>query len=173
MKKLLEAATAEAADSEVCASVPMDVFKAVCRLPAVAVEFAPMVNSFGPGVAEVVAVSVRLSLVPSGRLKDNVTVSPGLGLVAPKSIEADAGGPAATVTAPAIDEVAPASLKPNGDPATSSATLTPVVDGSAVIASRPRPSAPRSAALRCAITVLRPSWVASPLRMVSIGATEG
>ncbi len=49
------------------------------------VAVAPMVNSFGPGVAEVVAVSVMLSLEPSGSVKRNWMVSPAFGLTAPRS----------------------------------------------------------------------------------------
>ncbi len=67
---------------------------AVCRLVAVAVDVAPMVNSFGPGVAEAVAVSVRSRLVPSGSVKVNLTVSPAFGLVAPRSTDIAAGAPA-------------------------------------------------------------------------------
>ena len=38
-----------------------------------------------PGVDDVVAVSVRSRLVPSGSVKVNLTVSPGFGLVGPRS----------------------------------------------------------------------------------------
>jgi hypothetical protein len=68
-KKSLEAAIAEAAVSEVSASLPTAVVRALRRFEAVIVLFPPMVNSFGPGLVEVVAVSVMLSLEPSGSVK--------------------------------------------------------------------------------------------------------
>ena len=51
-----------------------------------------MVNWPGPGVADVVAVSVMLSVVPSGRVKEYETVSPSLGGPV-KSTEVDGGAP--------------------------------------------------------------------------------
>ena len=69
MKKLLAAATTDAAASEVSASVAMDAVTAACRLAQVAAADAPMVNWFGPGLADVVAVRVNVSLVPSGSAK--------------------------------------------------------------------------------------------------------
>src|SRR6266511_4219767 len=124
-KKSLLAATADAAVSEVSASLSTAAVSAACRLSAVKSELGAMVNSFGPGVADVVAVSVMDSLVPSGRLKRNWMVSPSFGLVT-RSTEATAGDPAGPVTvAPASVEVTLASLKPNGDTA-SSATCTDV-----------------------------------------------
>ena len=94
LKKSSPAACAEAAVSAVPASVPSDWVRAARRLVAVAVGVPPMVNSFGPGVAEAVAVSVRSSLDPSGSVNENRTVSPAAGLVAPKSMETAAGEPA-------------------------------------------------------------------------------
>ena len=55
--------------SEVSASLVIAVVNAALRLSLVAIEFAPILNSFGPGAADVVAVNVMSSLVPSGRLK--------------------------------------------------------------------------------------------------------
>src|SRR5262249_10747318 len=70
---------AEAAASDVAASLPTAAVSAAWRLFAVAVVSAPMVNWLSPGGFAVVAVSVRSSLVPSGRAKVNRTVSPALG----------------------------------------------------------------------------------------------
>src|SRR3954447_25488629 len=50
LKKSFEAAIADAAVSEVLASLPIEVVSAACRLPAVADAFGPMVNWSGPGV---------------------------------------------------------------------------------------------------------------------------
>src|SRR6516162_4601452 len=66
-KKSFPAATAEAADREVCANCPIPAVMAAFRLAAVATEVAPMVNCPGPGGAEAVACSVRVSLDPSGK----------------------------------------------------------------------------------------------------------
>src|SRR5580704_13811349 len=70
-KKLLAAAKAEAGRSVVCASVPTAVVSAAWRLVAVAAAVAPIVNWFGPGVADVVACSESVVLVPSGRFRLN------------------------------------------------------------------------------------------------------
>src|SRR5664280_1523836 len=72
-------------------------------------------------------------------------VSPLLGLAAPRLTEIAAGEPAGPVTvAPVSDELAPASLRPNGEPAASSLTDTLVPDA-AGMTRRPRPFAPSSA----------------------------
>src|SRR5262245_58394907 len=68
-KKSLLAATADAAVSDVSASLSTAAVNAASRLSAVVPGAGAMVNSFRPGVAELVAVSVIDSLVPSGRLK--------------------------------------------------------------------------------------------------------
>src|ERR1700741_529240 len=91
-KKSLLAATAEAAVSEVSASLSTAAVSAASRLSAVVPGAGAMVNSFGPGVAELVAVRVIDSLVPSGRLKRNCMVSPAFGLMG-RSTEATAGDP--------------------------------------------------------------------------------
>src|SRR3954468_12918348 len=80
----------------------------------------------GSGVADD-AVSTMSSVVPSGRLKVNLTVSPSLGLVTPKSTDIAsgdggvvAGGVAVgwvTVAPTAVVETA-FSLSPNGDAGT-------------------------------------------------------
>src|SRR5262245_46820579 len=98
LKKSLAAASAEAADSEVRASLPRLAVMAVLRLPAVSAGVAPMVNSLGPGVAEVVAVSTTFSREPSGRFSVKVIFSPGLGLPAVKSTETLGGEPAGPAT---------------------------------------------------------------------------
>ena len=60
---------AEAADSDVLPIWLTPAVSAACRLAAVAAGVAPMVNWLGPGVADVVACSVSVWLVPSGRVK--------------------------------------------------------------------------------------------------------
>jgi hypothetical protein len=80
------------------------------------------------------------------------------------------GGAPATV-APVRLEAMPASLKPNGEVATSSLTETvePTAGG---MSSRPRP-VPISAWARSAMTCLRPAWAPLPLRIASVDATAG
>src|ERR1700730_11093408 len=69
LKKLLAAATAEAAGSVVCARLPTAVVKAACRLAAVAAGVPPMANWLAPGDAAEVACSDMFWLDPSGRVK--------------------------------------------------------------------------------------------------------
>src|SRR5262245_49555397 len=69
LKKSSAAATAHAAVSEVSASLPTAVCSAAFRLAAVTTVLGSMVNWFAPGVVELVAVSVMLSLDPSGSVK--------------------------------------------------------------------------------------------------------
>ena len=79
-KKSLPAATADAATSEVFASVPIDAVSAALRLPVVAAGVAPMAKlPAGVGVA-LDAVSLIDSVVPSGRLNVKLIASPLLGL---------------------------------------------------------------------------------------------
>src|SRR5271165_1213967 len=73
LKKLSPAATADAATSAVLASVPIELSRAVLRLPAVIVEVAPMVKLPVGGGVVLVAVNCTDSLVPSGRLKVKLT----------------------------------------------------------------------------------------------------
>src|SRR5271156_5307014 len=68
-KNSLEAAIAEAATSEVFASVPIDDVRADCRLVAVALGVAPMVNEPAGAGDVVVAVSCMVWVAPSGMLK--------------------------------------------------------------------------------------------------------
>jgi len=70
------------------------------------------------------------------------------------------------------DDVTEESFIPNGEPATSSATFTDVVDG-AEMTSRPSPPVPRSACRRSAISCFNPALVPVPLRMSSADATAG
>src|ERR1700688_271047 len=147
LKKLLAAATAEAAGSAVCARLPTAVASAACRLPAVTAGVAPMANWFGPGDAAEVAWSVMVWLVPSGRVKLNWTESPLFGFD-PSVTVSVLGDPDGWVTvAPVRLELTPASLNPNGEPATSSLIET-VDPATAGITRRPSPLAPRSAWLR-------------------------
>ena len=70
------------------------------------------------------------------------------------------------------DDVTEESFSPNGEPATSSATCTEVVDGEE-ITSRPSPLVPRSACRRSAITCFNPAFVPVPFKMSSADATAG
>src|SRR3979490_372237 len=85
------------------------------------------------------AVSCIDSVVPSGSLNAKLTLSPLLGLVAPRSTETAGGVPVGPVTvAPVSEDEIALSFRPNGEPATSSATLTEVSVGE-VMTRRPRP----------------------------------
>src|SRR5580704_6016799 len=90
LKKSLAAAIAEAAVNAVCARLVIAPDSAVCRLPAVRVALAPMVNWFAPGGESVVAWSVMVWLEPSGKVRPKAIVSPALGL-APRLTESDGG----------------------------------------------------------------------------------
>src|SRR3984957_12306354 len=79
LKKSLAAAIAEAAGNAVCARLVIAPDSAVCRLPAVAVALAPMVNWFAPGGESVVACRGRVWLAPSGRGRPKAIVAPALG----------------------------------------------------------------------------------------------
>ena len=126
----------------------------------------------GGGVA-LDAVSAIDSFEPSGRLNVKLTLSPSLGLVAPRLIEIPAGDPVGPVTvAPVSDDETELSFRPNGEPATSSATFTDVVVGD-VMTRRPSPVVPTSACLRSAITCFNPACVVVPFMMSSIDATDG
>ena len=67
LKNSFDACTAEAAVSDVPASLPTASFSAVRRFVAVTSEVAPMVNSLSPGGVSAVAVSVSVCVVPSGK----------------------------------------------------------------------------------------------------------
>ena len=170
VEKSLPAATTDAATSSVPASVPRAWVRAACRLVAVAAGVAPIVNWPAAGVAEAVAVSVRSRLVPSGRVKVNLTVSPSTGVATVRSTDMAGGVPLGGLTvAPLMFVVVPTSLKPNGDTA-SSASDTEVAVG-APTTSRPRPLVPRSACLRSSIICLSPALRPSPSRMWSTVST--
>src|SRR6267142_2355648 len=116
--------------------------KSVASESVVAAVSTPIANEPAGGGVVVVAVSSIDSVVPSGRLKLNLTLSPLLGLTPPRSTVAAGGTPAGCVmVAPVSDELTEASLRPNAEP--SSATLVTVVvaDGDAT-ASRPIPPVP-------------------------------
>src|ERR1700730_13925604 len=170
-KKLSPAVTADAATSGPLASAPIEVLSAALRLAAVAVELAPMAKLLaGSGVA-VEAVSVMSSVVPSGRLKVNLTDSPSAGLVAPRSTDIAAGVPVGwVIVAPVSVEVIALSLRPNADGEASSAICTDVADG-AVSTTRPRPLVPTSACLRSRISCLSPAWAPLPFMIASAEAT--
>src|SRR5580700_6811440 len=69
----------EAAGKAVCARLDIALDSAVCRLPAVTLALAPMVNWFAPGGESVVACKVMVWLEPSGSVRPNAIVSPALG----------------------------------------------------------------------------------------------
>src|SRR5688500_11076356 len=104
---------AEAATSDVFASVPTELVSAALRLAAVAAGVAPIAKlPAGVGTA-LEAVSCTVSLVPSGRLKVKLTASPSAGLVAPRSIEMAGGVPAGPVmVAPVNDDDTDCSFMP-------------------------------------------------------------
>src|ERR1700712_5378813 len=103
-KKSLPAATAEAATSDVFASVPIEAVSAALRLADVAAGVAPIAKlPAGVGVA-FDAVSLIDSVVPSGRLNVKLIASPLLGLEA-RPTETAGGDPAGPLTvAPVSDE---------------------------------------------------------------------
>src|SRR5581483_8156135 len=102
---------------------------------------APIVNWLAPGGDAVVACSVIVWFEPSGRLRLNWIVSPLFGFVA-RATEIDGGDPDGPVTvAPVSVALAPASLKPNGEPAASSLIETVDPDGAGMMR-RPRPFVP-------------------------------
>src|SRR5262245_21178133 len=115
LKKSPAAATAEAAVSDVAASLPTAAVSAVSRLPGVRSLVARMANWFGPGLADVVAVSVMLSVEPSGRVKRYSMVSPSVGLPAVRSTVVPAGGPDGVTVALVRFDVTPAGWSPEGD----------------------------------------------------------
>src|SRR5579862_1626798 len=147
LKKLLAAAIAEAAGNAVCARLAIAPDSAVCRLPAVAVALAPMVNWLAPGGEFVVACSVMVWLEPSGRVRPNAMVSPALGFE-PRLTETE-GGELEVTVAPVRLEVMLATLKPNGEVAESSASDT--LEPAPPTTRRPVP-VPRSACARSLIT---------------------
>ena len=113
-KKLSAAASAEAAVSDVLASLPTAVVSDVCRLAAVVAASTPMVNSFGPGVPDVVAVSVTISLLPSGKFNRNWTVWPWVGSPSGRQSSRVAHRPDRSPRNWPSVELMLASLKPNG-----------------------------------------------------------
>src|SRR5712672_1410370 len=139
---VMGAVVAEAATSDVSLSVFIDAVSEDCKFSVVAAVSTPIANEPAGGGVVVVAVSSIDSVVPSGRLKMNLTLSPLLGLTPPRSTVAAGGTPAGCVmVAPVSDELTEDNFRPNAEP--SSATLVTVVvaDGD-VTASRPIPRVP-------------------------------
>src|SRR5262249_1657771 len=172
LKKSLAAAIAEAAGSAVCARLVTAFVSAVCRLPAVRDGVAPIVNWLAPAGEAVVACKLIVWFDPSGKVRLNWMVSPFTGFD-PRVTDIPGGAPLVPVTvAPLRFELMPESLKPNGEPATSSLidTVAPAASG---MRRRPRPLVPRSAWARSAITCLSPACAPVPLRMASVDATAG
>src|SRR5689334_14215965 len=126
LKKLSDAAIADAATSEVSPSVWIEVVNTACRFAVVATVSTPIRNEPAGGGFFVVAVNAIVSLVPSGRLKLNAILSPSFGLTAPRSTVAAGGAPVGCVTvAPVSDELMAPSFNPKDEP--SSARLVTVV----------------------------------------------
>src|SRR5580704_5760387 len=92
LKKLLAAATADAAGSAVCARLVMALVSAAWILLAVAFALAPMVNWFAAGGESVVACKLIVWLEPSGSVRLNWILSPAFGLE-PRLTEAVGGEP--------------------------------------------------------------------------------
>src|SRR4029453_12468751 len=106
LKKLSDAAIADAATSDVSPSVWIEDVNVACRFVVVAAVSTPIRNEPVGGGFFVVAVSTMCSLVPSGRLKLTVTFSPSFGLTAPRSTVTAGGAPVGCVTvAPVSDEL--------------------------------------------------------------------
>src|ERR1043165_5498509 len=137
-KKSPVAAIADAATSEVLASVVIAPFSALLRLAEVAPGVAPIAKApAGVGTA-FDAVSWMLSVEPSGRLNLKLICSPLFGL--PPSVTDPVGGdPAGPVTvAPVSCEETEFSFRPNADGATSSRNVIGIVAGADNI-KRPKP----------------------------------
>jgi len=153
LKKLSPASTAEAATSEVLASVEIADVSALLKLVAVWAVVAPMAKVPDGGGFALLAVKVMESVVPSGSLKVTLKVSPELGCPPAKSTENCAGEPEGPVTVAfvSVDETE-FSFNPKGEVAESSATVVNVEDAGgvgggdagagAVTTSRPMPLAP-------------------------------
>src|SRR5690242_2745803 len=170
VKKSFDAASAEAAGNAVCARLVTAPLSAVCKLAAVSAVVVPMVNWPGPGGELVVACSEMVWVEPSGKVRPNWIVSPSFGL-APSVTEIDGGEPLGPATvAPAIVVVAPASLKPNGEVSWLTEKLDPTT---ALMERRPVPPVPRSACCRSAMIWVKPACAPLPLRIVSVGSTDG
>src|SRR5690348_13621640 len=69
LKKLSPAATADAAASDVLASVPIALLSEALRLAAVAAGVVPMAKLLAAGGVVLLAVNCTVWVVPSGRLK--------------------------------------------------------------------------------------------------------
>src|SRR5712671_6892776 len=111
---------------------------AACRLAAVAAGVAPIVKESTPGGDAVVAVIVSCCVVPSGRLNIRLSASPGFGFT-DRSTEIAGGVPVGPISwAPVKLPPTLASLKPNGDPATSSLSDTRVPGVGMAIAGSPK-----------------------------------
>ena len=129
LKKLFDAAIADAATSDVSPSVWIEDVSAACKFAVVAAVSTPIRNEPAGGGFFVVAVSAIDSVVPSGRLKLNVILSPSFGLTAPRSTVTAGGAPVGCVTvAPVSDELTEPSFNPNDEPS-SARLVTVVVNG--------------------------------------------
>src|SRR4051812_22329571 len=93
LKKLSDAAIADAATSAVSPRVWIEVVNTACRFAVVATVSTPIKNEPNGGGFFVVALSAIVSPVPSGRLKLNAILSPSFGLTAPRSMVAAGGAP--------------------------------------------------------------------------------
>ncbi len=113
--------------AEFLASFVIAVFSAALRFVAVLVGLTGVLASIaklpsGVGVAEDAVRSI-CSVVPSGSVNWMLSLSPLFGLLPLRSTENDTGEPLGPVTvAPVSVEETALSLRPNGEPATSSDT---------------------------------------------------
>src|SRR3954469_7895804 len=119
-KKSLVAATADAATSEVLASLVIAPFRALLRLAEVAAALTPMAKPPAGVGTTLEAVSWMVSVEPSGRSNLKLIWSPLFGLT-PSAIDTAAGDPPGPVTvAPVNCEETELSFSPKTDGATSS-----------------------------------------------------
>ena len=151
--------------SEVCARISTSRASADWKFAAVALASAPTRNSPSFGVPVVIAFSVRVSFVPSGRLKEMLIVCPSVGSGAANCTDRACGAPAmpAVTLARSVDTAS--NLRPKGG-ALSSVTVTVSPAGTG-ICSRPRLSEPRSAWARSETICLKPARPTSPFMTVS------
>src|SRR5260221_2249894 len=134
LKKLSDAAIADAATSAVSPSVWIDDVNAPCKFAVVAMVSTPIRNEPVGGGLVVVAVSEIVSLVPSGRLKLNAILSPSFGLTAPRSMVAAGGAPVGCVTvAPVSDELTAPSFNPKDEPSSARLVTVVVAGGDATV----------------------------------------
>src|SRR4051812_32950404 len=168
-KKSAVAAIADAATSEVLASVAIAPFSALLRLAEVAAAVAPIANPPAGVGTTLDAVSWMVSLEPSGRSNLKLIWSPLFGMV-PSVIESAGGDPVGPVTvAPVSCEDTEFSFSPNTEGAVSSPNVIGTAAGGDSTR-RPNPP-PRSACSRSEISCLNPACAPLPFNSVSASVT--